>query len=314
LRIAALVPFWAIAGYRTRDASRALILMMPAKEAGLGILGWKRGEFKVRRHPLTQAVFDHWISRGGKPALREALRNTRQRWFFGGTRARQRLYAQARIVFRPRSTFSEAMKKRADELPGVIRACAIGIRKGVFGHMSTFDDNNCLCVVPRAIIQSDFRARMLRELSPLPQVHAFRGLTEEIIAAAAMDAEASLFQYLARRAPLVESAGHGLIVEVDAEFPWKLGGSEGHYVFAWSVDERLDLTNRRDRRRFLSAIAEMRDAQSVYLKRMTPSDIGDLRTAIDLRRLAGGRLREHSAHAKVRIVAEEPEHVFSETS
>jgi hypothetical protein len=145
-------------------------------------------------------------------------------------------------------------------------------------------------------------------------VQAFRGLTEEIISAAAMDAEASLFLYLGRKTPLVESSGHGLIVEVDAEFPWKLGGAEGHYVFAWTANDRLDLTHRRDRRRFLSAIAEMRDAQSVYLKRMTPADVDDLRAAIDLRRLAGSRrAREHSAHARVRIVAEPVEQVFADT-
>jgi hypothetical protein len=292
---------------------RELMRMMPAKEDGLGTLGWKRDEFKVTRHPLTPTAFDHWLSRDGKHALRAAVRNTRQRWFFGATRARRRLYAEARTAFRPRGTFSEALTKHANELPAVVRACAFAIRKGAFGHMSTFDSEQCLSVVPRAIIQNDFRARMLRELSSFPQVQAFKGLTEDIVSAAAMDAEASLFQYLGRRAPLVEAAGHGLIVEVDAEFPWKLGGSEGHYVFAWSNDERLDLTNRRDRRRFLSAIAEMHDAQSVYLKRMSPSDIGDLRTAIDLRRLAGNRSREHSAHAKVRIVAESEEHVFSET-
>jgi len=286
---------------------------MPGKEDGLGTLGWKRGEFKMTRHPVTPSAFEHWLSRDGKPALRDALRNTRQRWFLGERRARARLYMDARTAFRPRGAFAEALTKRADELPTVIRFCAVAIRKGAFGHMSTFDSANCLCVVPRAIIQNDFRVRMLRELASFPQVQAFRGLTEDIISAAAMDAEASLFQHLARHAPLVEKGGHGLIVEVDAEFPWKLGGSEGHYVFAWTNQESTDLTSRRDRRRFLTAIAEMLDAQSVYLKRMSPSDVQDLRTAIDLRRLAGVRAREHSAHARVRIVAETQENVFSET-
>lgn len=286
---------------------------MPAKEDALGTLGWKRGEFKVTRHPLTSTAFEHWLSRDGKAALREALRNTKQRWFFGEMRARQRLYADARTAFRPRGTFSDAMKKRADELPAVVRSCALAIRKGAFGHMSTFDPDHCVCTVPRSIVQNDFRTHMLRALTGLPQVQAFQGLTEDIVSAAAMDAEASLFHFLGKRSQVVDSTGHGLIVEVDAEFPWKLGGSEGHYVFAWTSDERMDLSSRRDRKRFLSAIAEMRDAQSVYLKRMTPADVQDLRTAIDLRRLAGGRTAGHSAHAKVRIVAEAREPVFSET-
>jgi hypothetical protein len=263
---------------------------------------------------VTSLAFDTWLAGNGKRALRESLRNTNQRWFFGDTRARRRLYADARNAFRPRGTFSDTMKKRADELPAVIRSCAIAIRKGAFGHMSTFDSDHCLCVVPRAIIQHDFRMRMLRELSALPQVQPFHGLTEDIVSAAAMDAEASLFHHLMRHAPLVDSTGHGLVLEVDAEFAWRLGGSEGHYVFAWTNDERMDLAGRRDRKRFLSAIAEMRDAQSVYLKRMSPSDVQDLRTAIDQRRLAGARAKlQHSAHARVRIVSEAEELVFSET-
>jgi hypothetical protein len=287
--------------------------MMPAKEDALGTLGWKRDQFKVTRHPLTSTAFDHWLSRDGKHALREALRNTSQRWFLGEWRARQRLYADARNAFRPRGTFSDAMKKRADELPAVVRSCALAIRKGAFGHMSTFDSEHCVCVVPRSIIQNDFRAYMLRALVGLPQIQAFKGLTEDLVSAAAMDAEASLFQFLGKRSQLVDSTGHGLIVEVDSSFAWKLGGSEGHYVFAWTSDDRMDLASRRDRKRFMSAIAEMRDAQSVYLKRMTPADVQDLRTAIDLRRLAGSRPAGHSAHAQVRIVAETREPVFSET-
>lgn len=280
----------------------------------MGTFGWKRGEFKVMRHPVTPSAFDSWLSGNGKQALRDALRNTDNRWFFGETRARRRLFADARNAFRPRGTFSDTMKKRADELPAVVRSCALAIRKGAFGHMSTFDSDHCLCVVPRAIVQHDFRMRMLRELSSLPQVQAFRGLTDDVISAAAMDAEAALFNHLVRHAPLVDPSGHGLIVEVDAEFPWKLGGSEGHYVFAWTSDERMDLAGRRDRRRFLSAINEMHDAQTVYLKRMTPADVQDLRTAIELRRLAGTRAAlQHSAHAKVRIVSEAEELVFSET-
>jgi hypothetical protein len=280
----------------------------------LGTLGWKRGEFKITRHPVTQVAFNTWLAGQGKHALRESLRNTSQRWFFGDTRARRRLYADACNAFRPRGTFCDTMKKRADELPAVIRSCAIAIRKGAFGHMSTFDSDHCLCVVPRAIIQHDFRMRMLRELAALPQVQAFHGLTEDIVSAAAMDAEDSLFHYLMRHAPLVDPTGHGLVLEVDAEFAWRLGGSEGHYVFAWTNDERMDLAGRRDRKRFLSAIAEMRDAQSVYLKRMTPADVQDLRTAIDLRRLAGSRAKlQHSAHARVRIVSEAEEMAFSET-
>jgi hypothetical protein len=150
---------------------RARVAAHDAREGGrIGNVRMERGEFKVTRNPVTPSGFDHWLYREREACATRALRNTKQRWFFGSTRARQRLYADARNAFNPRGTFCEAMKKRADELPVVVKWCALSIRKGAFGHMSTFDSEHCLCVVPRSIIQNDFRARMLRELSSLPQV------------------------------------------------------------------------------------------------------------------------------------------------
>jgi hypothetical protein len=263
---------------------------------------------------MTRAMFDHWISQGGKLRLRDTLRNTRLRWFFGGYRARQALYKAASTTFRPRGTFSEALRKRANDLPAVVRSCALAIRRGSFGHLSTFNSDMAVCVVPRSIVQNDFKVHMLRHLATLPQTQGFQGLTEQVIMSAALDAEAALFSELERRTPLVDETGHGLIVEVDPQFPWKLGGSDGHYYYAWSGEERTDLTNRKDRRHFLAAINEMMVGQRVYLKRMAPGDVADLRATIDLRRLAGvNRPREHSALVKVRIIQDAEEPVFSET-
>lgn len=266
----------------------------------MGTMRWNRGGFVITRHPMPRVLFELWLAAEGRPAMRAALRNTRARWLFGEWRARRRLHRAARTAFRPRGVFSETLRKHADGLPAVIRACGQGVRALGYTGLCTYDGEKVLAVVPRAIVQNDFRAVLLRDLSGLPQVKDFAGLTERVITSAAADAEAALFDHLEMRAPLVDETGRGLVVDVDRDFPWKLGPDAGHYYYAWATDERADLTLRRERRRFLAALEEALRAQCVHLKRMPPDEIADLRNAIELRRLAGAG----PARARVRVTRE----------
>jgi hypothetical protein len=275
-------------------------------------LRWKRGEFAITQTLLPRALFEQWILEEGKIALRDALRNTRQRWFFGDFRARRKIYRAARTAFRRNGTFSEALRKRASRLPTVVRSCGIAIRKLGYANLCTYDSEKVLAVVPRAIVQNDFRVHLLRELTELPQVKEFKGLPERVIASAAIEAEAVLFDYLDRGAPLVDESGRGLIIAVEREFAWKLGRVDGHYYYAYVLSETTDLTLRKERKRFVSSMNEVLQSQRVHLKRLPGDEITDLRSALHIRRLAGlDAAAEHSALSRVKVQTEEA--AFSET-
>ena len=279
----------------------------------MGALRWKRGQFAITGNLMARPVFETWIAEEGKAAMRDALRNTRCRWLFGHTRARRRLYRETRAAVRARGIFAETLRKRATRFPTVVRACGLAVRKLGYTGLCTYDAEKVLTVVPRAIVQHDFAVHLLKELNDLPQVRDYRGLTDRVIRSAAFEAEVVLFEHLVRRPPLVDETGRGLIIEVDRDFPWKIGAVNGHYYYAYSVDDRIDLTHRPERRRFLTAMAEMLQGQRVHLKRMPPDEVADLRGAIELRRAAGGGPpREHSALARVRVrlVQETEEPVF----
>jgi hypothetical protein len=263
---------------------------------------------------MTRAMFEQWVLEEGKLALRDTLRNTRQKWLFGDYRARRKLYRAARTAFRPKGTFSETLRKRASRLPTVVRACGIAIRKLGYANLCTFDSAKVLTVVPRAVVQNDFKVHLLRELTDLPQVRDFRGLPERVIASAAIEAEAVLFDHLERRAPLVDESGRGLVMKVERDFPWKLGSVDGHYYYAYSLDEKIDLKLRKDRKRFLTAMGEVLTGTQVHLKRLPPDELADLRSAINVRRMASGApIRDHSALARARVRIETEEATFSET-
>jgi hypothetical protein len=253
-------------------------------------------------------MFERWIADEGKLALRDELRNTPWRWLGGEQRARYRLYRSARTAFRPGSTFSGKLRKHLGSLPVVIRACAMEIRQSGYRQLCTYDPAKFFAVVPRGIVQADFKAYLLRKLSEIPQVQRFNGLAERVVAYAAVEAEFVLFNALEKSGTLVDENGRGLIVEVDRAFQWKINGADGHYCYAGSLDEaaKVDLTNRRERRSFLAAIQEMSRAQNVYLRRLRPEEVAEAVDAFKLRRLMGSAFDASRKGIGRRRAADEP--------
>ncbi len=189
----------------------------------------------------------------------------------------------------------------------VIRASALAIQRTAHRSLCTFNKSTALAVVPRGVVRNDFKTTMLRELVGLPQVRSFPGLTEKIVAMFALDAESLLFDYVAKGKPHVDESGRGIILEVDREFRWKLNGVDGHYYYLCSLDESIDLTANKERRRFVNATREIVHAQTVYLTRMRPEEIAETSEAFRLRLALGTRGAESSAMALKSRPAREPD-------
>jgi len=271
------------------------------------MLKWKRNEFAVTGAIMTESMFNTWADVDGRAALREALKRTSNRWFFGSQRARGMLHKEARIAFGPRGTFAGMMKKQLDQLPLLVRSCAIVIRRAGYKPLNTVDGNCGLCVVPRGVVLNDLKVQLLRELIDLPQVRSFRGLTERVVTAASAEAEAVLFDFLAKGNPLVDSSGRGLIIDVDRDFRWKINGVDGHYYYAYSTEERIDLAAKKELKRFVSSMQEGLKGQSVYLKRLSGAEVADISEAVQMRRILGASAGPTGARVRSRIGASNSE-------
>lgn len=269
----------------------------------MAMLKWKRSEFAVTGDIMTRSMFDAWVDEDGRAALRDAVRRTPNRWFLGERRARRLLRREAKIAFGPRGTFAGTIKKQCDQLPLLVRGCAIIIRRSGYQRLNTVDGNRGLCVVPRGVLQNDFRAQMLRELVDLPQVRAFRGLTERVVTAVSNEAEAILFDHIAKGNPLVDASGRGLIIGADRDFRWKVHGSDGHYYYAYSTEERIDLAAKKECRRFIGAMQESLKGQSVYLKRLSGGEVADIAEALQMRRILEASTESPGARVRSRVDA-----------
>ncbi len=267
------------------------------------MLKWKRTEFAVTGEIMTRSMFDAWADEDGRAALRETLKRTSNRWFFGDRRARGLLHKEAKVAFGPRGTFAGVMKKQLDQLPVLVRGCAVVIRRSGYQALNTVDGNRGLCVVPRGVLQNDFKAQLTRDLVGLPQVRAFQGLTERVITAAAVEAEAVLFDFLVKGAPLVDATGRGLIIDVDRDFRWKVNGADGHYYYAYSTQEGIDLASKKECKRFVSSMQESLKGQSVYLKRLSGGEVADIAEALQLRRILEAGTESTGARVRSRVSA-----------
>jgi hypothetical protein len=267
------------------------------------MLKWKRNEFVVTGEIMSRGMFEAWVDEDGRASLRDAMRRTSNRWFFGDMRARWLLHNEARIAFGPRGTFAGMLKKQLDQLPLLVRGCAVIIRRSGYQNLNTVDGNRGLCVVPRGVLQKDLKAQLLRELVDLPQVRAFHGLTERVISGCAGEAEALLFDFLAKNNILVDATGRGLILGVDREFRWKVNGADGHYYYAYSTEGKIDLAAKKECKRFVVAMQESLTGQAVYLKRLTGGEVADIAEALQLRRILEAGSESTGARVRSRLNA-----------
>jgi hypothetical protein len=265
------------------------------------MLKWKRGGFVVAGDVMTQRMFDAWVETDGRSALRDAWKRTPNPWFFGRRRARRRLSREAQKAFASRGTFAGMLKKQLDQLPLLVRSCAIIVRRSGYSTLNTTDGNRGICTVPRGVVLNDFKVQLARELLKLPQVRGFDGLTERVLAAAAADAETALFAWVVKGNPVVDATGRGLVIAADADFRWKISGMDGHYYYAYSTEEKIDLAARKECKRFISQIQESLKGQSVYLKRLSGGEVADIAEALQLRRILEAGTESTGARVRSRL-------------
>lgn len=235
----------------------------------MNVLKLRRGEFRVARTMIDRATFREWIAQEGKLAQLEVWRGMRARWFFGRRRASRVLYKAARRALDPHTVFALDMAKKLDEFPMIARKLALAIRRRRYRDLYSANGEHVLVVIPRGVVQNDFAAFLVRELAAAPQLEGLPGLARRVLEPIAREAESLMFSSLQRRGGLVDGTGKGALMGVDAGYRWRINGIDGHYYYACT---ELDLTRRRELKRFRSDMEEFLRAQEIHLRRMRNAD------------------------------------------
>lgn len=234
----------------------------------MSVLKLRKDQFKIARQTLDRRTFDEWINDEGRHVHLEAYKAASARWFFGKARARQKLYKIARKALTPQAPFVKQLENNLQDFTVVIRKLAVAIRKRGHKDLSSADNMKALVVVPRGIIQVDFRLYVQKNLADSPYLTQFPGLARRVIEVVTREAESRLFHFLEKGGQQVDATKKGLLMGVDRVFPWKLNESDGHYYYAYTGSEYQALTDKKTLRQFTESMEEVMYGQAVYLKRL----------------------------------------------
>jgi len=225
---------------------------------------------------MNRDIFDEWLRGEGCVVFERELAQTQWRWLFGRARCRLRLYRTARMILKPGGEWAQAVSRRLDRLPLVIRKVGIFIKRR--GHKDLFsaDAGKALVVIPRALVQNDFIIFLEDEVGRHSTVKDIAGLARRALRVVAFDAEAIFFKQFEKGKQLLDDTGKSMLVAVDPEFGWKLNKVDGHYFYAYSGDGDRDLTRRGDRRKFESEMKEVLSGQQIYLKQLRSEKVAEI--------------------------------------
>jgi len=213
-------------------------------------------------------VFDEWLASGGVRPWRHAQEQLSACWFFGKQRARNQLFKEAKRELSPNASFAERLTVELNKLPDFIGRQASSIRRRNLKDLYTIHEERTLVIVPRGIVHNDYGVTLVRALEDAPELDAFPGLARRVLQSMGKEAERLLFNDIEKRGLYPESCGRGAVIAVDRDVKWQLNGFDGHYVFGWTADETVKLTDGRSLKRFKGRVKEALKGQQVHLVRL----------------------------------------------
>ena len=213
-------------------------------------------------------LFDEWLASEGVRIWRQTQNRLSAGWFLGKRRARNQLFKQVKQALSPNAAFAERLTVELNKLPDFIGRMAASIRRRSLKDLYTIHEERTLVIVPRGIVHNDFGVTLVRILEAAPELEAFPGLARRVLQSGGEEADRLLFNDVEKRGLYPESCGRGAVVAVDRDVKWQLNGFDGHYVFGWTADESVKLTDGRSLRRFKGRIKEALKGQQVHLVRL----------------------------------------------
>lgn len=224
--------------------------------------------FLVKAPLIDRRRFEGWLCGPGKVVQADELRRLRFRWFFGSRRVETALYNEVRRSVAPGSMFADDLERELNGLAVFIRKVAITIQRRGYRDLFTAEGSRLLIVVPRGIIRVDFAAHLDRILGDSPQLRRFPGLARTILGRASSDAETIFFDYILRGKQPIDKTGRGFLAGADSDYPWRFGNIKGHYLYATTARNDVDLYDKRQLKRFKKETEELRKGQEEYIRRL----------------------------------------------
>ncbi len=218
----------------------------------MGVIRWTGKRLQLTGRILTAGDVEAWIAKEGERPLEATMKKLTLRWFRGRKRAERMLFRELSRVINASKPFRLALENSLTKLPEIIEDFASWIHSN--GPRELGDDRlfRWLAVVPRALVQNEYRLQVLSDLGDSVELARFTGLADLFLQTRARESEEEFFKTVRKVGFYV--CNYSMIIEVDSDFDWQLSGAKGHYFAASSPRE--DLSAKRMRRKFQKGISE----------------------------------------------------------
>ena len=245
----------------------------------MAAIKWTGREFKVTKQLMTKHLFKEWIARDGRIVLEDVLSKTRARWFFGRQRAKRKIFLDAQSALRPDRAFADALKRRLNELPDVIRKAGIGIKRKGHRDLFSIDTTMALVAIPRGVARNEFTLFLVESLATSSRLARLRGLARRILIDVGRDAEQLFYERIKKGEQYLHSNDKAIVLGVEPDFSWSLDGVDGHYYCGYARKNGKDLGNKKELKKFKSEMEEIVFGQRVHLNRLGKAKVAAIANA-----------------------------------
>lgn len=235
---------------------------------------WSAKGLRLIGELLEPGDVDSWFSSEGGDSFTETMKRLPLPWFFGHTRAKNRIVRDISKGLKQSATFRASLEAELEKLPWIIGRASTLIRAkfpGIFTDTSeevSHEEPDWLGVIPRVIVLELYTWWLRKELSDAAELAHYTGLSDYYLKNKAVAAERSFSHFVKNKNYHVIDTDK-MILNIDLDYRWITDGLPGHYYFARSFQDEINLKRRRHRKRLQKRFDERLQQMRARLGKMS---------------------------------------------
>jgi hypothetical protein len=239
----------------------------------MSALRWTGKGLQLLGRILAAEEFEKWVTAEGEKVITAMIEKETLKQFGGRARAKRQLWKDAETALNS-ETFRSALKAEIEVLPSTLAGLARSLKKDGPKSLwlspksfSLYDE--LVIAVPRTLVRHIYSSGLIEALKDSAELSRFMGFPTIYLQERAYESEDSFFALVEKERGYV--CGNGVILGVDRNFSWRLGGMRGHYYFAVGVHG--DLSKGSERKNFVAKMQPLQLQLTTSLGAITAKEL-----------------------------------------
>ena len=238
----------------------------------MGAIRWTGKGLKLAGQILEAEEIEKWLESQGKQFLQEQLRSVSAKWFAGEWRAKRLASTKIRSSVEQGDTFRASLESELQSLPNAILDVAGHLREHGPKRLVVSDYPYDIVTCPRGLVREHYAKQIVGELKDSAELARYQGFPEPFLRRVALESEAAFFQDV-ENGNVPPLSKDNVILAVDEDFGWNVGGVNGHYYVAEESRYSVDLSKRRERKTIVERTEKLLRSVRVELGKLDKDEL-----------------------------------------